>query len=378
MLCHDRLPGRQLWITAAMRVLIIGAGVAGLAIGWRLRQTGAEVSVFDRAQPGMGATWASAGMIAAGSELGGAQSPGADFARLSRGMWTRFAADVEEASGRAIGYQRCGALLVARTAREEADPQPWPGTERVDAARTLEKEPMLAPDVVGGLWAADEAKVDSRALAAALAHAFTRAGGKLVANEAIVQIKVERGGAVSALTPFANYEADAFVLSAGAWSGTIDGLPAHAIPPVKPIKGQMLAVAPPPGRTLPSQIIWGNGVYMVPREQRLLIGATSEDVGFDTSVTDDAVDFLSARARALLPELGGWEIVERWAGLRPGSPDGLPLLGRTAVKRLFVASGQYRNGILLAPAIARLVCDIVLGLGVEIPAFDPRRFSGGG
>jgi glycine oxidase len=360
-----------------MRVLIIGAGVAGLAIGWRLRQAGADVTVFDRAQPGMGATWASAGMIAAGGELGGAQSPDADFARLSSSLWEQFAADVEEASGRAIGYQRGGALLVARTAREAAELHPWPGTERIDAARALAIEPMLAPNIVGGLWAADEAKVNSRALGVALAHAFIRAGGKLIANEAIVHIKIESSGAVAAATPFASYAADAFILAAGAWSGTIDGLSAQAVPPVKPIKGQILAVAPPPGRTLPSQIIWGNGIYMVPREQRLLIGATSEDVGFDTSVTDSAADFLSARARALAPELGTWEIVERWAGLRPGSPDGLPLLGRTIVTRLFVASGQYRNGILFAPAIARLMCDIVLERDIEIPAFDPRRFLGG-
>ena len=358
-----------------MKVLIVGAGVAGLGIGWRLQQAGADVSVFDRAQPAMGATWASAGMIAAGGELGAARSPEADFARLSSGQWAEFATDVEEASGRAVGYLRCGALMVARTATEAADLVSWPGTERIDAAQARAKEPLLATDIAGALWAPDEAKVDSRALGAALTTAFKRAGGTLVANEAIVHIKVEGDRATSVRTPFATYEADAFVLAAGAWSGTIDGLSAHALPPVKPVKGQMLAVAPPPGRALPSQIIWGNGVYMVPRGERLLIGATSEDAGFDTSVTDEAADFLSARARVLAPELGTWEIVERWAGLRPASPDGLPLLGRTSVERLFVASGQYRNGILFAPAIAQLLCDIVLERGCEIPAFDPRRFS---
>jgi glycine oxidase len=357
-----------------MRVLIVGGGVAGLGIGWRLQQEGAEVTVFDRAQPAMAATWASAGMIAAGGELGGAHSPDADFARRSSGQWAQFAKDVEEASGRAIAYAKCGALLVARTASEAFELVPWPGAERIDAAQARAREPLLAPDIAGAVWAPDEAKVDSRALGAALITAFKRTGGTLVANEAVVHIKVEGDRAISVQTPFATYEADAFVLAAGAWSGTIGGLPAHALPPVKPVKGQMLAVAPPTGRALPSQIIWGNGVYMVPREKRLLIGATSEDAGFDTSVTDEAADFLAARAQALAPELGGWEIVERWAGLRPRAPDGLPLLGRTRVERLFVASGQYRNGILFAPAIAQLLCDIVLERGAEIPAFDPRRF----
>lgn len=356
-----------------MRVLIVGAGVAGLSIGWRLTQAGADVTVFDRAQPGMGATWASAGMIAAGGELGGAHTPDAEFARLSSGLWAQFASEVEEASGRAIGYLKCGALLVASTASELADLVPWPGVVQIDGAEARDREPLLARDIAGALWAPDEAKVDSRALGVALARAFTRAGGKLVANEAIVHINVESDRAISVRTPFAVYEADAFVFAAGAWSGTIDGLPAHARPPVKPVKGQMLAVAPPLGRAPPSQIIWGGGVYMVPRGERLLIGATTEAVGFDTSVTDEAADFLSARARALAPELGDWEIVERWAGLRPASPDGLPLLGRSHVERVFIASGQYRNGILFAPAIARLLCDIVLERGVEIPAFDPRR-----
>ena len=358
-----------------MKVLVVGAGVAGLAIGWRLRQAGADVSVFDRAQPGMGATWASAGMIAAGGELGGAQSPDADFARLSAGQWAQFASDIEEASGQDIGYAKCGALLVARSTSEVAKLVPWTDAAWIDAAVARDKEPLLAPDIAGALWAPDEAKVDSRALGAALATAFTRAGGKLIANEAIVHIKIEGDRAVSVQTPFANYEADAFVLAAGAWSGGIDGLPKHAAPPVKPIKGQMLAVAPPSGCSLPSHIVWGNGVYMLPRGERLLIGATSEDVGFDTSVTNEAADFLSARARDLMPELCDWDVVERWAGLRPASPDVLPLLGRTHVERLFVASGQYRNGILFAPAIAQLLCDIVLERGVEIPAFDPRRFA---
>ncbi len=357
-----------------MRVLVVGAGVAGLAVGWRLRQAGADVTVFDRAQPGMGATWASAGMIAAGGELGGAQSPDADFARLSAGQWDQFASDIEGASGQDIAYAKCGALLVARSAHEVAELVPWSGAARIDAAVARAKEPLLAPDIAGALWAPDEAKVDSRALGAALATAFTREGGKLIANEAIVHIKIEGDRAVSVHTPFANYEADAFVLAAGAWSGRIDGLPKHAVPPVKPIKGQMLAVVAPQGCSLPSHIVWGNGVYMLARGQRLLVGATSEDVGFDTSVTNEAADFLSARARDLAPELGDWEVVERWAGLRPAAPDGLPLLGRTHVERLYIASGQYRNGILFAPAVAQLLCDIVLQRGGEIPAFDPRRY----
>ena len=358
-----------------MKVIIIGAGVAGLSIGWRLQQAGATVTVFDRAQPGQGATWASAGMIAAGGELGAAQTPDAEFAHHSSSLWPGFATEIEEASGQSVLYRRCGALMVARSAEEVAALEVWPGSERLDARQALAKEPMLTPDIAGAVWAPDEAQVDSRALGHALARAFVRAGGTLIPNEIVLQIKVEGDRAVSVATPFTRHEADAFILAAGAWSGEVDGLPPGVAPPVKPIKGQMLAIAPRPGGKLPAQIVWGNGGYMVPREDRLLIGATSEDVGFDTSLTDEAADLLSSRARDLMPALATWEVVERWAGLRPGSPDGLPMLGRTAVQGLYVATGQYRNGILFAPAIAQHMSRVVLEDAPEIPAFDPRRFS---
>lgn len=358
-----------------MKVVIIGAGVAGLATGWRLCQAGASVTIFDRAQPARAATWASAGMIAAGGELGGATSPDAKFGHLSSGLWPDFAKEIEEASGRTIRCRRCGALMVARTQSEVAAMELWPGAEHLNAAAALALEPLLSSDFAGAVWAPDEAQVDSRALGTALIKAFAHAGGTLVANEAVVKIKLEGARAVSVETPFATYEADAFIIAAGAWSGSLDGLPSAAVPPVKPIKGQMLAVVPPAGENLPTHIVWGNGVYLVPREDRLLIGATSEDVGFDTSLTDAAADSLSSGARGLIPALAGWNVVERWAGLRPAAPDGLPLLGRTIIDGLFVASGQYRNGILFAPAIARDMCRIVLEGGEGVAAFDPRRFS---
>ena len=136
----------------------------------------------------------------------------------------------------------------------------------------------------------------------------------------------------------------------------------------------MLALVPPEGAKLPAHVVWGNGVYLVPRAGRLLIGATLEDAGFDTSLTDEAEDWLSSRAIALMPSVRQWKIDEHWAGLRPGSPDGLPLLGPTTVSNLFVASGQYRNGILFAPSIGDLLSRLVLGHQEGFEAFDPRRF----
>ena len=362
-----------------MKVVIIGAGVAGLAIGWRLVQAGSTVTVLERAQAGKGATWAAAGMIAATAELGDAPQSEVELGQKSCAMWPDFARQIEEASGIAIGYAQTGSLLVATDAKDAADLTSRvsnnPDLKIVTPADARAMEPLLSADIRAALFAEKDARVNNRALGRALAQAFVRAGGTLVASEAVIRIEHEAGRAVAARTPFSWYEADAFVLAAGAWSGLIEGLPREAIPPVKPMKGEMLALDPPPGATLPSRTIWGNEVYLVPRGGRLLVGATLEDAGFDTALSEAAADWLSARALSLIPSLKDWTICEHWAGLRPGSPDGLPILGESACRGLYIASGQYRNGILFAPAITEIVSGLVLGRVAELSAFDPKRFA---
>ena len=363
-----------------MKVVVIGAGVAGLSIGWRLRQAGIEVVVLERAQPGRGATWASAGMIAATAEHAQAQSPEGELGYRARMLWPDFAREIEDASGMKIGYVQSGSLMIAMnrdeaaaySARAASDPD----LKVLSAADARAMEPLLADGIAGALWAEKEAQVDSRALGIALARAFVRSGGTLIVNEAVLCIQMRGGRAVAARTPFGLYEADAVVLAAGAWSGLIDGLPPQAIPPVRPMKGEMLAFAPPAGVPFPRHLIWGNEVYLVPRGEKLLVGATLEDAGFDTGPTDAAEDWLSSRASCVIPALREWRIVEHWAGLRPASPDGLPMLGPSLVSGLFIASGQYRNGILFAPAMAEILCGLVLERPVDFAPFDPRRFDG--
>jgi glycine oxidase len=354
-----------------MKVLIVGAGIAGLAIGWRLRQKGAEVTILERGQPAMAATWAAAGMIAAAGEMGDVQTPEAEFGRYSSSLWPDFAKEIEAASGQVIDFRRNGALMVLR--REEL-------ALHLDALSPNDaraREPMLSPAVAGALWAPDESQVDPRALGPALAAAFVRAGGVLSVNEPAVRFTVHDDRVIALHTPFGFYEADAFILAAGAWSGEFGGLPPETLPPIRPVKGEMIAVAPPAGARIPGSVIWGNEVYLVPRPDRLLIGATVADVGFDTSVTDAAADWLSSRALALMPGLAAWQVVERWAGLRPAAPDGAPILGATSLDGLLVASGQYRNGILFAPAVAETLARLVLEHAAAPPAFDPRRFQRG-
>lgn len=357
-----------------MKILVIGAGVAGLAIGWRLAQVGQEVLILERGQPGRGATWASAGMLAMTAELQNAQPDEIEFAHYSNELWPDFAKQIEVLSGLDIGYAPRGALIVAndRTALAGMERQAiQPGTELVTADRVRQIAPQVTRDIAGGLWSPQEARVDNRRLALALTAVFQKAGGRLLANEAVVRIERDGGRAVAARTSFGLYPADAVILAAGAWSGLIE----PSVAPVLPVKGQMILLTPPPDQSPPAAVIWGNGIYAVPRGNALAIGATVEDAGFDTRLSDEGREELRHAAEGLMPALRNWNLTDHWAGLRPRAPDGLPLLGPTAVEGLWLASGQYRNGILFAPAVAQNICDQVLGRASVIPAFDPRRFA---
>jgi glycine oxidase len=371
-----------------MKVVVIGAGVAGLSAGWRLAEAGVETVVLERAQPGRAASWAAAGMLVALLESGDESAPEAVLARQSAAAWPRFAVDVEEQSGMPIHYRRDGMLLVASgeaeadalRARAAADAS----LQFADPAHAHLLEPLLPEENFGALRDPAAAQVDNRALAKALAAALRRCGGRLVASEAAVLIETDKDGASAVRTPFARHDADAIVLAAGAWSGELGGVPKAALPPVRPVKGQMIALAPPGDAKLPVHLIQGQDVYLVPRHDRLLVGATVEEVGFDSALTRGAADRLRERAVALLPALSDWRLADHWAGLRPGSPDGRPILGATALPRLFALTGQYRNGILFAPVLADALCGLVLGRSTSAPesgpvdlgAFDARRFAG--
>jgi glycine/D-amino acid oxidase-like deaminating enzyme len=174
---------------------------------------------------------------------------------------------------------------------------------------------------------------------------------------------------VGVLSPYGRYEGDAILVAAGAWSGLLDEIP------IVPVKGEVIALAPPPGARLPGPVVWGEGVYCVPRHGRLLVGATMQEAGFDTGLTHRGRTSLRRAAETLMPSLKDWSLADHWAGLRPKSPDGLPLLGPLG-DGLFLASGQYRNGILFTPAIAQEMADIVLGKADMLSDFDPSRFLG--
>lgn len=352
-----------------MKVIVIGGGSAGLGIGWRLAQRGADAMVIERGQPGCGATWGAAGMIMA------PEDGDTELARRAAELWPSFAAEIEETSGCAISYSTDGGLVLAKAAAEQELFDTRAGNLlSPDEARAI--EPRLAPDLACALWNAKQSKVDNRALGPALARAFVSAGGSLFLNETVVRFELRDDRVIGVRTPFALHQADAYVIAAGAWSARIEGLPPGALPPVVPVKGEMIALEPPEGETLPRSAIGGNKIYLVGQRGQLIVGATVERRGFDTSTTRAARDWLIDGAVALIPSLETWNIAEHWAGLRPGSPDDLPLLGSSVLDGLFIASGQYRNGILYTPAIAEAMTAMILGLEMpfDISSFDPRRF----
>ena len=367
-----------------MKVAIVGGGVAGLAIGWRLAEAGVGVELFERGICGRAASWAAAGMLAATAESGAADDPHAKLAREARNLWPHFARALEQASRTDIAFTLSGALIVARNdahARELILMANTLGArgENVrflsrDEARQM--EPCLTPEFNGALFSGDDAHVDNRALGVALAIAFQNAGGVLHENCAVRALHVEQNGVRAVITADGAFPVDCIIVAAGAWTHLIAGVAPETLPPVKPSKGQMTSLAPPDGTALPRHLIWGSDIYVTPRRDRLLIGATVEDNGFDTSVNQAARNALIEAAVRLIPDLANWRVAESWSGLRPHTPDEMPVLGATSVSGLFVASGQYRNGILFAPAVAEIMRDLVLGREAMplARAFDPKRF----
>lgn len=358
-----------------MKIVVIGAGIAGLAIAWKLAAEGCEVTVIERGAVGAGASTVAAGMIAPVAEYGASQTAEASFARKSSQLWLDFAKRIEADSGLDIGYDICGAVLAALTEAEKGELcRSYPALPWWDGPALQAREPVLAP-MSGAVWAEGEAQVDTPRLMAALAKAAQRRGAILRLFETARRLRVEKDRAVGIETAAGFIAADKVVLAAGAWSSRLEGVPPAALPPVHPVKGETLVLVQPRGRALPSALIWGNGIYLVPRREGLLVGATVEWAGHDDRPTARGAAWLIRQASALVPGVEEWRRGAHRASLRPASPDGAPIVGMSALPGLVIASGQYRNGILFAPMLTEVACGAVSGQAND-PAFDPQRFSG--
>jgi len=368
------------------KVAIIGAGVIGLGIGWRLAKAGAAVDIFERAEAGRGASWAAAGMLAADLEAEPSEQRLHALNRESVGRWPAFAEELEAAAGFDVELRREGTLAVALTAdeadqlRHQSEYQRWLGIELewLSAAELRRREPRLAPGIVAAAFSPRDLQVNNRRLVAALETAFRRAGGRLHRQTPISAVILTNGRATGVLVDREVHGADTVVLAAGAWSREIGGIPREVLPPVRPIKGQMLALHMTPDAPLIRHVIWAPGVYMVPRRHgTLILGATVEERGFDTSLTAGAMLSLLHAAWRALPDIAELAVSETWTGFRPGSPDDAPILGPSAIEGLILATGHHRNGILLMPISADEICRCVLTGEVSaiIRPFGAERFQ---
>jgi glycine oxidase len=357
-------------------VAVIGAGVIGLAIAWRLAQRGAKVTVFDKGAAGSGASHAAAGMLAAHLEAEPREENLVALNRASQGLWPAFARELEAVSGMDVGMRTEGTLLLALTGDDQTRlkhilafqkslglPLEW-----LTTAEVRRREPHLTPSITGAIFSPQDHQVDNRAVAAALRVATVKAGVTLREHTAVEQVTIHDGHVTGVGVAGEKIGADIVILAAGAWSRGISGLPVSALPPVRPVKGQMLALRMDPQAPLLTHVVWAPGAYLVPRKDgRLLIGATVEEKGFDPNLTAGGqLALLEATWRAL-PGIEELPIDEMWVGFRPGSRDDAPIIGPSAIPGLVYATGHYRNGILLTPITAEAIAALVMD-----GAIDPR------
>ncbi|MGW1212979.1 glycine oxidase ThiO [Streptomyces sp. NPDC002499] len=371
-------------------VLVIGGGIIGLVTAWRAAQRGFATAVVDP-EPGGGAAQVAAGMLAAVTELHYGEQTLLGLNLASARRYPAFTAELTDLTGQDLGYRRCGTLAVALDADDRAHLRELHALQRQSGLESewlsgrdcRRLEPMLAPGVRGGLRVDGDHQIDPRRLARALVTACERAGVTFHRTWT-ERLRVVRDRAAGVTTADGTeLDADQVVLAAGSLSGRLAGVPDEVLPPVRPVKGQVLRLTVPQryapflSRTVRA-MVRGSQVYLVPRENgELVVGATSEELGWDTTVTAGGVYELLRDAHELVPGITELPLTETRAGLRPGSPDNAPLLGPTALAGLLLATGHYRNGVLLTPVTGDALAHALAAgeLPDEARPFTPKRFA---
>ncbi len=398
---------------STLDLAIVGGGIVGLSVAWRARAQGLSVTVFERERLGGGATHVAAGMLApvAEVEFGEAGRRVLELGLHSASMWPAFAAELERDSGVEVGLRRTGTLVVARDEDEARELERQLAfreslglrTIRMRASEAREHEPALAATVRLALHAPNDHSVDPRTVVAALRGACECAGVQLreqtpvlaveldASKERVVGVRVAseaRDGTLPASTGSVGVSNGDFfgdggacevvhashvIVAAGAWSGGLEGLPAGAGVPVRPVKGQIMRLRDPAGPGLLEGVVRFEGGYLVPRgDGRYVLGATMEERGFEPGATAGGVYELLRDAHELVPGVSELHVDELGVGYRPGTPDNTPLIGPGKLSGLTWATGHHRNGILLAPITAKLVVASLLGKTAEHNPLLPK------
>lgn len=367
------------------RVVVIGGGMIGLTIGWQLARRGRDVTVFDRREVGRETSWVAAGMLAPHTEVGFEDEAFLRAGVMSLERYPRFLKELSADAGQEIAIDPRGTLIVAFN-RDDTErirrlydfrlglglPVEW-----LLGSEAREKEPLLSPKVSAAIWLPDDRHVNNRRMLSALRTAFDRRGGRLEENQAVERVRIDGNRVRAVVTTNAETAAAAVVLAAGCWSSQVAGIPDAFVPPVRPIKGQIVSLRLGAETDL-KHVVRSPDVYLVPKDDgRLLVGASQEEMGFDKTPTAGEVMRMLERAWEAIPSIYDLAIESIDVGLRPGSRDHLPIVGATPIDGLYLATGHFRHGILLAPLTADIVCDLIVDNNREtqIAAFEPTRFA---
>src|SRR3979490_576210 len=361
-------------------VAIAGGGVIGGAIALELARAGLHVAVFDRQQAGQEASWASAGILSPAPENPGmvAMVP---LGKASLALYPEFVGWIEEISGKNAGFRPKGTLEALFSEDTKAELSTIIAlhhglglkAEPLRAEDARELEPALSEEVEAAVLRPEEASVDNRALTAAILKAAQRSGTEIFSGDGAKAIWRNGDGCVGLVLQNEKVEAKWTIIAAGCFSATIEGIARYV--PVRPAKGQMAALRAADLKM--ERVLWPEKIYLVPRNDgRILAGATVGYAGFDKRTTAGGIEKILSAAIDLAPGLANARIEETWAGLRPDSPDHLPILGPTDIHGLLMATGHFRSGILLTPITARLVREWITEqrVSTDWDRFTPLRF----
>jgi glycine oxidase len=366
--------------------IFVGGGVIGLASAWSAARSGAHVCVLERERPASGATGVAAGMLAPAGEASWGEDSLISFNLESLRRWPGFAEELEQASEIETGFAQQGALHVALD-RDEAESlrrryelhrRLGLDSEWLTGGACRKLEPGLATGVRGGAHVPGEASVDPRRVVAALLAALDRESVDVHTGAELTSAQRDNGLWRLETSDGPTFAAANLALTAGCWSGQLDWVPPESRPPVRPVKGEIVTLRGPADQPACERIVSGDRVYLVPRgDGRLVVGATVEEKGFDTTVTAGGIHELLREAYRVIPEIAELELVETSAGLRPGSPDNAPLIGMSATEGLLIATGHFRNGVLQAPLTADCVSALLAGENppADLTPFSPLRFT---
>jgi glycine oxidase len=362
--------------------IIVGGGVIGCSIALRLARAGIKVAVIERGRVGCEASRAAAGMLSPQTEARG-PGPFLDLCLRSRSMYREFAGLLGELSGINVEYKDEGTLSIALDGEDEEDMNQWSSwqaaaglsIEVLSAEETRIIEPVVTQLASRAIFIPEDHQVDNRRLMDALDLACRRAGVEIVEGREATSLKIARGKAAGVICGDRHFDAGAVVVATGCWSSRLLK-PAGIDVAITPARGQMIALSSESAQI--ARTIHSSKCYVVPRNDgRILVGATVEHVGFHKANTAGGVNSLLAAAIEIAPSLHECEIVEMWSGLRPDTPDHLPGLGSCGVDNLLLATGHFRNGILLAPVTAELIAELLINSRTpeELKPFSPDRFE---